>query len=146
MLFIQSLTLFHLFSDYNECLVDNGRCEGICVNDIPGHHCECLPGSALQPDRRTCLSNVMCNESGDNCTCLLGFQRNDSAGTIGSSMSGHDSNTSDSDAMTVTCVGMITDITHNIPYPCHSILYTVFLLKIRRNLNNSNPVSPNSEK
>ena len=42
-------------TDFNECEYDNGECEQNCINDIPGHHCECYIGFEL-------------NENGVNCT------------------------------------------------------------------------------
>ena len=38
-----------IISDVNECLVNNGNCSDICVNDIPYHHCECYDGDELDP-------------------------------------------------------------------------------------------------
>ena len=42
------------YSDIDECEVDNGGCEEMCVN-IPGsYHCLCHRGFILQDDSRTC--------------------------------------------------------------------------------------------
>ena len=43
----------HLYTDYNECLVNNGNCSHNCTNLIPGHQCSCLDGFILDRDNRT---------------------------------------------------------------------------------------------
>ena len=42
------LTIFNgLILDKDECLMENGHCEQVCVNDDPGYHCECFEGYRL---------------------------------------------------------------------------------------------------
>ena len=41
-------------TDYNECLVDNGSCEQICTNEIPGYNCSCRDGFTLNVNQTTC--------------------------------------------------------------------------------------------
>ena len=42
------------FIDYNECVVNNGDCDQLCYNLIPGHQCGCEDGYVLQEDNQTC--------------------------------------------------------------------------------------------
>lgn len=62
--------------DVNECLTDNGNCSHICVNDMPGYHCDCSSGDVLHPNRLTCVPSANC--SGDletfACECLPGYE------------------------------------------------------------------------
>ena len=62
--------------DVNECFVDNGNCSHICVNDLPGYHCECGSGDLLHPNGLTCIPNANC--TGDlemfHCECLPGYE------------------------------------------------------------------------
>ena len=80
------LTFFWYFVthlDYNECLISNGNCSQICVNEIPGFHCECESGQILHPDGRTCVANAQCSGSTVEtfmCVCLPGYQDVDGTG------------------------------------------------------------------
>lgn len=42
-------------TDIDECQVHNGGCQHRCVNTRGSYYCECLPGSRLHVDGRTCL-------------------------------------------------------------------------------------------
>ena len=60
----------------NECSTGNGGCDGVCVNDIPGFHCECPIGSALSAvDESTCIQSANCSVEDGNfsCDCLPGY-------------------------------------------------------------------------
>ena len=35
----------------DECLIDNGGCEQICVYKLNSHHCKCEPGYELKLDK-----------------------------------------------------------------------------------------------
>ena len=43
-----------LFSDIDECKVDNGNCQEVCNNTLGSFICECGAGFTLQPDGLTC--------------------------------------------------------------------------------------------
>ena len=43
-----------LISDYDECVDDNGGCEQLCINLIPGHMCDCYGGYNLGDDGQSC--------------------------------------------------------------------------------------------
>ena len=46
---------FYFVSDLDECTVDNGGCEGICINSISSYRCRCKKkGYRLSADRRSC--------------------------------------------------------------------------------------------
>ena len=82
----QSVDFFWYFVthlDYNECLISNGNCSQVCVNEIPGFHCECESGQILHPDGRTCVANAQCSGSTVEtftCVCLPGYQDVDGTG------------------------------------------------------------------
>lgn len=59
--------------DVDECLVDNGNCSDMCVNDIPYYHCECNNGDVLDSTGLHCIHNVECVGAGVNCSCLPGY-------------------------------------------------------------------------
>lgn len=40
--------------DQNECLIDNGDCEQICINKLNDYQCKCRTGYILASDKRTC--------------------------------------------------------------------------------------------
>ena len=63
----------------NECLVNNGNCSDICVNDSPYYHCDCPDGGQLDPTNLNCVFNAVCQPgpgSGEEtvCECLPGYQ------------------------------------------------------------------------
>lgn len=43
--------------DTDECLVNNGDCDQVCVNTEGSHKCECRPGFRLKNDNQTCANN-----------------------------------------------------------------------------------------
>ena len=43
-----------MFVDYDECAVNNGDCQQLCNNLIPGHRCDCLEGYTLDGGGGTC--------------------------------------------------------------------------------------------
>lgn len=60
---------------------DNGGCEHICHNMIPGHACECRAGYTLQDDG-TCTGVCVCVPSMWNitrCVCLFGPDQDECA-------------------------------------------------------------------
>ena len=46
---------YYHFSDVNECSINNGGCEQICVNEVGNYHCECHPGYKLANDPISCV-------------------------------------------------------------------------------------------
>jgi hypothetical protein len=40
--------------DIDECTMDKGNCEQLCVNERGSYHCECNEGGYLEPDGRGC--------------------------------------------------------------------------------------------
>ena len=41
-------------SDLNECVLNNGGCEGICDNFDGGYECTCGEGKVLNVNRHSC--------------------------------------------------------------------------------------------
>ena len=41
-------------SDYDECMHNNGGCEGSCHNYVGSFQCDCPAGYALNPNNRFC--------------------------------------------------------------------------------------------
>ena len=77
--------------DYNECAINNGGCEQICINTIMGQKCGCDEGYSLDSDGASCIANAQCTDG--VCECLDGFM------DVNISGSGSGS------ANTVNCVG-----------------------------------------
>ncbi len=46
-------------SDVNECLMDNGDCDQVCLNVRGYFYCDCYQGYWLAADGRTCRANIM---------------------------------------------------------------------------------------
>ena len=68
------LQFVFVFSDVNECLLDNGNCSDVCVNDVPFYQCECPTGAQLDPaDNLTCVFNADCSQE-TGCECLPGYR------------------------------------------------------------------------
>ncbi len=40
--------------DIDQCMTDNGNCQQICNNTLPGFLCDCRDGYALNSDGYTC--------------------------------------------------------------------------------------------
>lgn len=47
------------YTDVNECDEFNGQCSHECVNDVPGHHCECPEDMELDVDQKTCIGKIL---------------------------------------------------------------------------------------
>ena len=49
----------------DECSIENGGCEHICVNKPGAYECICNPGYSVQSDNKSCSGNasVMTNDS-----------------------------------------------------------------------------------
>lgn len=53
-------------SDVNECAVENGGCQNICVNSEGSYRCECSQGYALQSDGMNCegeFGDILCKRT-----------------------------------------------------------------------------------
>ena len=71
---------FNFFTtDYNECAIDNGGCDQICINTIMGQKCECDEGYSLDSDGSSCIANAQCIDG--MCECLNGFIDDNSHGS-----------------------------------------------------------------
>ena len=46
--------MYIYFIDDNQCSRDNGGCDHICINMIPGYECSCEQGFRLGIDGHTC--------------------------------------------------------------------------------------------
>lgn len=44
----------NFFSETNECKINNGGCQQICVDTIGGHRCSCDPGYELRSNNKDC--------------------------------------------------------------------------------------------
>ena len=51
---IYHIIYIELYLDVNECTVDNGGCEGTCVNTFGSFHCECGDGLKISSNNKTC--------------------------------------------------------------------------------------------
>ena len=47
----------NIFIDIDECAVDNGGCDHICINKPGSFECQCKEGYALGADGKTCTGN-----------------------------------------------------------------------------------------
>ena len=43
------------YADVDECSVDNGGCDQLCVNTVGSYHCSCRPHHQLHHNQRDCL-------------------------------------------------------------------------------------------
>ena len=67
---MQSLNCFKgIFTEENECLNDNGGCEGLCVNTVGGYYCTCKDGLKLEP-----VEAVNCDGRNDVIYIISGFR------------------------------------------------------------------------
>lgn len=48
------VNLSAIYVDTNECMSNNGGCQQICANALPGFTCGCNAGYVLNPDNTTC--------------------------------------------------------------------------------------------
>ena len=113
--------IFVLSTDYNECSIDNGGCDHICINTIVGQKCECDEGYSLDSDGSSCIANAQCIDG--VCECLDGFVNENSSGSGAIN------------ATTVNCVGkyltcvytyvIYLSSLHYILY-CTSVYYSVY--------------------
>ena len=72
------------FPDIDECMVDNGNCSHVCVNEFPYYHCDCPPGGQLDPSNLTCVFNADCMVIGGEvrCVCSSGYRDDSSDGVL----------------------------------------------------------------
>ena len=47
------------FTAENECDIDNGGCEQVCINTFPFFNCSCEDGYFLNSDRFTCSGKTL---------------------------------------------------------------------------------------
>ncbi|XP_056271193.1 low-density lipoprotein receptor-related protein 8-like isoform X2 [Pseudoliparis swirei] len=77
--------------DQDECLLDNGGCSHVCVDEPLGFHCACPPDMRLLGDSRceeldACLQSDGCDQlclqlnGSFTCSCSRGYQRTSSGG------------------------------------------------------------------
>ena len=50
---------FEFLTDIDECAVNNGGCEAICVNTVGSFQCKCHEGQTLESNKRNCSSEFM---------------------------------------------------------------------------------------
>lgn len=44
------------FSDFDECTINNGGCQQICVNNFKSHSCTCTTGYVLHENKKDCIA------------------------------------------------------------------------------------------
>ena len=54
---LEIIIIMVIFIDIDECSVNNGTCEDICINTKGSFYCQCSTGLALSADNRTCEGN-----------------------------------------------------------------------------------------
>jgi len=54
-----SMTLICCCLDVDECAVDNGGCEGLCVNRQGSFQCSCSEGFRLASNGKKCIGNAL---------------------------------------------------------------------------------------
>lgn len=53
---LDALLMDHFCStDTNECSVNNGGCQQVCVNTVGGYECQCHPGYKLHWNKKDCV-------------------------------------------------------------------------------------------
>ena len=67
-------TMYSLLSDLNECEVDNGRCEQVCDDLIPGYECRCSDGYRLEENGLNCTGILLLEEYSTLQHILLNIQ------------------------------------------------------------------------
>ena len=77
-------SIYFTLTDYDECAIDNGGCDQICINTIVGQKCECNEGYSLDIDGSSCIANAQCIDG--VCQCLDGFVNKNSSGSVSGSM------------------------------------------------------------
>ncbi len=63
----------------NQCLTNNGGCDHICTNELPGFSCSCRPGYQLQTDNKKCLGkySLLTKSICNNYTCSMSADINE---------------------------------------------------------------------
>ncbi len=63
--------MYTLFTDVNECLLDNGGCEDFCINNDGNFTCSCEIGYSLDINMLNCsdINECLINNGGCEHTC-----------------------------------------------------------------------------
>ena len=49
------IVITFVFTDEDECAIENGGCEQICTNSVGSFQCSCEGGHKLAPDGKACI-------------------------------------------------------------------------------------------
>ena len=54
-IYLYSPNIFCCFSDINECIINNGGCEQVCINTEGSYRCACHQGYSYNEDSGECI-------------------------------------------------------------------------------------------
>ncbi|CAI8007050.1 Dorsal-ventral patterning tolloid-like protein 1, partial [Geodia barretti] len=111
--------VYELTNNENECEVENGGCEQICLDKLYLYECSCPDGSELNSDGRTCSDINECLDSNGGCEHVC---NNTKGSYLCSCEEGYALN-EDGRTCSITCGGRLTEVSGSFHTPDWPLSY-----------------------